>query len=180
MRYYKMPKKPIDYSKTIIYKIVCNDLNIKDVYVGHTTEFTKRKCKHKYCCLNKNNSKYNYKVYQIIREHGGWNNWEMIEIEKYPCVDENEAKARENYYYDLLNSKLNTITPLMREATRAEYLKNYFTKNKETIYNRNKTQQTCECGSICRNDNIYKHYKTIKHQNYLKSLELTGKPQIGI
>jgi hypothetical protein len=42
-----MPKKLIDYSKTIIYKIVCNDLNIKDVYVGHTTNFIKSKALHK-------------------------------------------------------------------------------------------------------------------------------------
>ena len=34
-----MPRKEIDYSKTVIYKIVCNDLNVKDVYVGHTTDF---------------------------------------------------------------------------------------------------------------------------------------------
>ena len=40
-----MPKKNIDYSKTIIYKIVCNDLNIIDVYVGQTTNFTKKKKK---------------------------------------------------------------------------------------------------------------------------------------
>ena len=25
-----MPRTAIDYSKTIIYKIVCNDLNVKD------------------------------------------------------------------------------------------------------------------------------------------------------
>jgi hypothetical protein len=35
-----MPKKPIDYSKTHFYKIVCNDTNIKPCYVGHTTEET--------------------------------------------------------------------------------------------------------------------------------------------
>ena len=49
-----MPKKDIDYSKTIIYKIVCNDLNITDVYVGHTTNFIKRKARHKYDCNNIN------------------------------------------------------------------------------------------------------------------------------
>jgi hypothetical protein len=41
-----MPKKNINFSKTIIYKIVCNDLTITDVYVGHTTNFIKRKAKH--------------------------------------------------------------------------------------------------------------------------------------
>ena len=45
-----MPRTAVDYSKTIIYKIVCNDLNVKDIYVGSTTDFTKRKNKHKSCC----------------------------------------------------------------------------------------------------------------------------------
>ena len=38
-----MPKKEINYQNTIIYKIRCKDLNIKDVYVGHTTNFIQRK-----------------------------------------------------------------------------------------------------------------------------------------
>jgi hypothetical protein len=40
-----MPKQFIDSSETVIYKIVCNDLNT-DVYVGHTN-FINRKAKHK-------------------------------------------------------------------------------------------------------------------------------------
>ena len=36
-----------DYSKTIIYKICCNDENITECYIGHTTEFNNRKYKHK-------------------------------------------------------------------------------------------------------------------------------------
>ena len=47
-----MPKKEINYQNTIIYKIVCNDLNVKDVYVGNTTDFTKRKWSHKSDCYN--------------------------------------------------------------------------------------------------------------------------------
>jgi hypothetical protein len=38
-----MPKTIIDYSKCVMYKIVCNDLEITDIYVGHTTNFTRRK-----------------------------------------------------------------------------------------------------------------------------------------
>ena len=65
-----MPRLPIDFSRTIIYKIVCKDLTIKDCYVGATTEFNKRKCGHKCKCVNENCKEYNYKVYQFIREHG--------------------------------------------------------------------------------------------------------------
>ena len=34
----------------VMYKIVCNDLNINDCYVGHTTNFNNRKSDHKYNC----------------------------------------------------------------------------------------------------------------------------------
>lgn len=79
-----MPKKEIDYSKTVIYKIVCNDLTVKDIYVGHSTDFTIGKYGHKFRCINEKSSFYKLKVYQIIREHGCWDNWTMVMIEEYP------------------------------------------------------------------------------------------------
>jgi predicted GIY-YIG superfamily endonuclease len=49
-----MPKKPMDYSNVSFYKIVPNDTNLNFVYVGHTTNFVKRKCQHKSDCNNEN------------------------------------------------------------------------------------------------------------------------------
>jgi hypothetical protein len=95
----------VDYSKVIIYKIVCKDLNVTECYVGHTTNFRVRKTLHKYNCNNSTKTSH-FKVYEMIRANCGWNNWEMIEIEKYPCNDFNEARARERYWYEILNSKL--------------------------------------------------------------------------
>ena len=54
-----MPLKTIDYSKTIMYKLVCFDLNIKDIYVGHTTDFIRRRAQHKQTCNNSNCKAYN-------------------------------------------------------------------------------------------------------------------------
>ena len=53
-----MPRKGIDYSKCLIYKIQHLE-NDKLLYVGHTTNFTKGTYDHKY------NAKHNkkYKVY---------------------------------------------------------------------------------------------------------------------
>jgi len=134
-----MPKVAIDYTGTIIYKFVCKDLNIKDVYVGHTTNFTKRKTAHKSVYNNENASYHNSKKYKIIRENGGWDNWDMIEIEKYSCQDKNEAIARERYWYELNHSTLNTNIP---NRTKAEHRidnikqirlkdKSYYYKNKD-------------------------------------------------
>ena len=42
-----MPKTSFEYSKNIIYKICCKDITIKDIYVGQTTNITKRRYNHK-------------------------------------------------------------------------------------------------------------------------------------
>ena len=69
-----MPKTPIDYSKTIIYKIVCKDLSVKDLYVGHTTDFIRRKYKHISVCCNPEDKNYSSKLYECIRKNGRWDN----------------------------------------------------------------------------------------------------------
>ena len=106
-----MPIKPVDYSKTVIYKLVCNDLEITDIYVGSTTNFRNRKNQHKTNCNNEKGKKYKVKVYQTIRENGGWEKYSMIEIEKYPCKDKNEALARERHWLEELKAKLNVRSP---------------------------------------------------------------------
>ncbi len=106
-----MPKVAIDYSKCVIYKIVCNDLEVKSLYIGHTTDFRKRRNRHKYSCSCESLPAYNFKVYEMIRNHGGWENWSMIEIEKYSCNDSNEAIARERHWYETLKANLNTDYP---------------------------------------------------------------------
>ena len=42
-----MPSKAINYDNTHLYKIVCKDLDITDMYIGHTTDFASRKSRHK-------------------------------------------------------------------------------------------------------------------------------------
>jgi hypothetical protein len=137
-----MTRLPKDYSKNVIYKLVCNDLNILGCYVGHTTDFTRRKAYHKSDCNNENGEHYNYKVYQIIRENGGFQNYSMIEIEKYPCRDENESTARERHWFEILNSGLNTNVP---NRSRQEYyedhkeeMRQYYADNRDNRLIKNK------------------------------------------
>jgi hypothetical protein len=74
-----------DYSNNIIYKISCKDSLITDIYVGHSTNLSLRKNGHKSSCTNINNKDYNLHVYKFIRNNGGWENWEINELEKFPC-----------------------------------------------------------------------------------------------
>ena len=107
-----MPKVEIDYSNTIIYKITCNDSNITDVYVGHTTNFVQRKHAHKDSCANAKSSNYKCKLYETIRCNGGWSNWKMEIINFFNCADHYGARKKEQEYFVLLNANLNSIEPL--------------------------------------------------------------------
>ena len=179
-----MPKHAMDYSKTIIYKIVCNDLNITECYVGHTTNFIERKRHHKNNCTNNNSKSYNYKIYQTIRANGGWDNWSMIEIEKYPCNDINEATARERYWYEQLNANLNTQIPARiqkeyRETNKEQILqqkKEYRETNKTKILEYKNQKFDCECGGKYTQNNKLRHLNTQKHKDYL-TIEGSMKPK---
>ena len=133
----KMPTNPINYANTIIYKIVCNDLSVTDCYVGHTTDFIRRKAVHKSHSINEKSKAHNYKLYKIIRENGGWSNWSMIEIEKCTCANGNEARAKEREWYEKLNSNLNTIEPTSL-ITKNERAKIWYETHKEkyNVYQR--------------------------------------------
>ena len=189
-----MPKTIINYDNTIIYKIVCNDLNITDCYVGHTTNFIKRKQQHKDACSNPNNKSYIFRMYQEMRKNGGWDEWVMIEVEKYPCNDRNEATARERHWYEQLNSSLNRATPGRTRAERVaanldliiekrkeyyrsnaieikEKKKQYRENNKEIIKAKKTEKITCICGSEIAAGYKHEHIKTMKHKQYLESIE---------
>jgi hypothetical protein len=106
-----MPKTPIDYSHTFIYKICCKDPTIIDVYVGHTTNVVKRRHKHKYSCNTETHKTYSLYVYQFIRDNGGWDNWDMIVLIELTCKDKNEALREERKYLEELKATLNKQIP---------------------------------------------------------------------
>ena len=134
-----MPRTTIDYSKTIIYKIVCNDLNITDVYVGHTTNMVKRRWGHKTSCNNEKDKHYNLKIYQTIRANGGWDNWNVIQICEFPCSNLEQARAEERRHYELLNASLNMVKPIRYESEKNVYQKIWNNDNKDKI--REQTKQ---------------------------------------
>ena len=128
-----MPKTPMEYSNCCIYKIehIEND-NL--VYVGHTTNFNKRKAHHKSDCINENRKAFNFKLYQMIRENGGFEMFKMIEVEKYPCNDKREAMRREDEVMKELKADMNTyrafLTQEEKKETHKEYGKKYWEENK--------------------------------------------------
>jgi len=127
-----MPKKVPDYSKSCIYKLLHKeDFNNVNCYVGSTTNFIQRKKSHKKTCNNENYRDYNLKLYQYIRQNGGWNNWTMIQIEPFICNSKKELETRERYWIEQLKSKLNCTIP-----TRT--MKEWYNDNKDKLLEKQK------------------------------------------
>ena len=140
-----MPRTAIDYSKCCIYKIEHID-DEKLVYVGHTTNFIKRKDYHRSSFYNEKDTNYNCRVYKMMRDNGGWEMFRMIEIEKYPCNDKREAEKRENDIMKELKSSMNSIRSFISEDDKKEWDKEYYFKNKERLkkYRDNNKDKICE------------------------------------
>jgi len=172
-----MPK----YENGVIYKLChCNDLENENIYIGSTTNFRTRKNKHKSNCNNENRKEYNYSIYEYIRSNGGWSEWKMIPIEKYPCNGKEELEIRERYHIELLKSKLNKNIPT---RTKKQYRndnkeiilekkKLYFNANKEIINEKRREKIKCNhCGSEIRKDSLSRHKKSNKCKNYNITIE---------
>ena len=169
-----------NYKNGLIYRLCCKDINIKDCYVGSTTDFKQRKSMHKRVCNDPNGKGYNIKVYHFIRQNGGFENWSMVLIEFFPCENELELRKRERYWFEELKATLNCHFPSRtkqeyrdenkqrlseynkqyllnrteeKKNERKEYSKNYYENNKDKwISNAEKTRQPveCECGRVVK------------------------------
>ena len=165
-----MPKKPIDYSKTHFYKIVCNDTNITSCYVGHTTDFKRRKYEHGSCCNNEHSKMYHYKLYQTVRNNGGWCNWSMILIDTLPCNSSLEAKKKEREFMEELNASLNKAYPVRSKQE-------YYQDNKEVlnVKNKNNYHKNKEAYRERRKQHEEENKEYLKEkakENYLKNKEV--------
>lgn len=168
------------------YKIICKDLP-NDIYVGSTKAFSQRKSRHKVCC-NENNTI----LYNTIRENGGWDNWEMILIEKCECDNSLEAHKKEEEYRLNLNANLNTNKCFISQEQYKTYNKNYYERNKEKMlkqitnnnknkkdeiknyqklwYVNNKKMINCDiCNCEIVNSNFNNHCHSKKHISFLKN-----------
>ena len=124
-----------DYSKSIIYTIRTRD----SLYVGSTTEFTKRKCLHK-SYIYKNPK--NFKLYKTIRDNDG--EWDMKPYKEFPCETKQQLNIEEERIRCELKADLNMISCIENKEKRKNWLENnkeYFTKYRLEYYHKNKDKK---------------------------------------
>ena len=122
-----MPINKVDYNtnNTVIYKIQCLDGSCDFVYFGSTTNFSTRKSQHKHACNNEKCKQYNIKLYETIRDNGGWNNFDMCLVEVYPCKNKQELVIREQFYIDSNRHDMNMCRAHRTKEQHKEELKEY-------------------------------------------------------
>jgi hypothetical protein len=166
-----MPKNEIDYSNTIIYKITCKNSEVKDVYVGHTTNFVQRKHAHKQSCINAKSPNHNCKLYEVIRANGGWVNWQMEIINFFDCADHYAARKKEQEYFIELNATLNSIEPFPKPKV---ITTNVIVQQPKPIYFCN------TCNIKCDNSKAFDtHTKTNKHLKISQKDEINNSPKLA-
>ena len=175
-----MPRLPINYANTQIYRFVCNDVNITNTYVGSTTNWTKRKANHKICCTKPNNRIHNLNVYQVIRANGGWDNWNMVLVENYPCNGKREAEQREQHWKEHYNDDMGLNMAFRTEDQTIQYYQQYRDTHKEQIAVRNKKYREINEDQVknkkkqyreAHKEQIAEHDKQYKNANKVKILE---------
>ena len=163
-----MPKIDIDYSNTIIYKICCKDTEIKDIYIGHTTNFVQRKYAHKQSCNNVKSPCYNLKLYKTIRENGNWSNWDMSIVQFYNCKNLLEARQKEQEQFIEFKATLNSIEPLPYQKNTSfneSHNENPVVDTNSIITNISNNEFICKiCNFKCfKKGDWNRHNLTLKH-----------------
>lgn len=104
----------------IMYKICPKNTDLKYCYIGQTTNFGNRQRQHLKNTVTKSDKKhYHLKHYVAIRENGGWDEWEMIEIEQFNGKTKLEARMREQELIKQHNANLNSVSAFVTEEQRA-------------------------------------------------------------
>jgi hypothetical protein len=158
------------------YKLVCNNHNIKDLYVGCTVNWNDRKTMHKSSVNNKTTPGYNSKKAQIIRANGGWVNWSMLEIERGIYI-RRMAEAHEYELMVKLNSTMNhqrcfnshskckhdIIKQNCKDCNGSMICEHDYCNKRFCPYC---SPYLCECGSWTVLGDLKRHYKSEKCRSF--------------
>jgi hypothetical protein len=177
-----------------IYKLQCKAQNGKPlglgcveaswdkfIYIGSTVDKKRRRNGHKRVCTCPGERNHNNLVYKLIRENGGFDNWEMIVIEKKRCESFEELRKLEQAWIDKVGPILNQGKAWVSEEAalktkhagqkrcyqnRKEHYKgkaaDYYKNNKEKVLKRMKEK---------KKDPVYMAAQKKKKEKYKEKIE---------
>ena len=142
--------KNVNYNKSKIYIIYCEDEGVDEFYVGSSIDLKGRVSDHKSCCNNINDKHYNLKIYSYIRDNFGWNNFTVKTLERYSCKNKTELRMKEQEWIDKLKPTLNSQKAYC--STEQYIINNRKDHNKDKICDK--------CGKLTTSSHYARHRKT--------------------
>lgn len=162
--------------KYTIYRCYCLDTKIQDSYIGSTKNLKRRIAMHIQSC----NAQTKIKLYDFIRENGGFENWTFEILEENTAEETTSIRQREQHYMNELKPTLNQVKAyltkeekrLYTNGRRAVFREKYPEKQIEWNTRISKWKWRCE---ECDHDYPYtvkaRHLKTKKHHSNINELE---------
>ena len=162
-----MPKKPIDYSKALIYSIICKTDETL-LYIGSTTNFRQRKKDHKNVCNNEKHRCHNLQVYVMMRANGGWDNFNMTPVKEYSCENKIQLVIEEERIRKEMNANLNTHRAYLSLEERREDRKKYQEVNSAKIAENGKKYYEANAAKIAETGKKYREANPAKNAEKCK------------
>tara|TARA_R110000824_G_scaffold81230_5_gene204211 strand:- start:603 stop:1148 length:546 start_codon:yes stop_codon:yes gene_type:complete len=176
-----------------LYRLQSKDEKIREIYISSTWDFTISEDYHRNACSIPEHPEYNKKVHIFIREHGGWSNWDLIELYAFTCAGITERLTKEQSYRGNCLPSLNDgrnikhvqhneikdeIAVFDVSTKKRRYIKQptkktnkeYYQENKERLLAIQNKKEECICGCIVSHGNMKQHQKSIKHKNLIKTI----------
>jgi len=169
-----MPKKVVN--NYTFYKIVCLDNSVELCYVGSTADFNKRRSTHKSNCNNENNSLYNSKIYNTIRDNGGWDNFKMVQLGTREQLTTRQAEQIEEEYRIELKANMNMRRCYRTEEQNQDYYKEYNKKyyQKWSEENKDKIKEYDKKYREENKDKIKEYNQNYREENKDKLIEYSN------
>ena len=172
-----MPRPAIN--NYIFYKIVNINGDIDLCYVGSTCNWKQRHQQHKVTCNCEKYNNYNCKLYKTIREHGGWNEFRMIEIARVEQLTLTQARQKEEEYRIELKANMNTLKCFSSKEEKMEYKHNWYVDNFEKNKERNKQHRADNADSKREYDKQYRIDNADKKREYHKQYAIDNADKIN-
>jgi len=158
----------------IIYKLATSETS-ETVYIGSTTDLRRRKYNHTSSSLHAPAP-----VYKYIRANGGFNNFDLFEIERIEFTNKHQLYERERFHLEQFkNSGITVLNKNIPNRNCAEYyqdnkieiinnVRNYRINNRPMVLEKKNRRITCRCGVQYNNSNKINHGKTQRHLNFTR------------
>ena len=171
----------VNYSNGKIYKIEpIVEHEEGDIYIGSTTKLylSQRMDSHRSCYKQWKNGVQRYTSSHLLFEKYGIENCNIFLIESVNANSKDELHAREKHYI----KSLKCVNKVIPSRTNKEYRndnkeeikirdKKYREANLDKIHAFKNKKTDCPCGGSYTHCHKALHLRTIKHQNYIKSLD---------